>query len=66
LATIVEFVKICAILAASAMLGNWFLTEVKASKLKGEPWYSPYFSLPGILIICIIILLPILAWLFRR
>lgn len=64
--TITIFIKICAILTASALIGNWFLTEVKTSKRKGEPWYRPYFSLPAILIICIILVLPVLAWLFHQ
>jgi len=60
-----EIVKICAILIASAMLGNWFFSEVKACRHRGDPWYAPYISLPGILIVSFVILIPILAWLFR-
>ncbi|MCU0599382.1 MAG: hypothetical protein MUE70_09025 [Desulfobacterales bacterium] len=60
---LIELLKVCAILIASAMLGNWFLLEVKSSKRKGLPWYTPYFSVPGIIVICCIIIAPILIWL---
>jgi hypothetical protein len=65
MAALLELMKVCAVLIASAMLGNWFLSEVKASKKKGAPWYTPYMSIPGIIVICLIILLPILVWLFH-
>jgi len=59
---LLDLVKIIAILAAAGILGNWFLKEVKQAKMKGSPWYTPYFSVPGILVI-IALLLPILFWL---
>jgi len=59
---LLDIVKIVAILAAAGVLGHWFLKEVKQAKMKGRPWYTPYFSVPGILIL-IALLLPILAWL---
>lgn len=65
MAALLELMKVCAVLIASAMLGNWFLSEVKASKKKGAPWYTPYISIPGIIVICSIILLPVLLWLFH-
>jgi hypothetical protein len=62
---LIQLLKVCAILVASAMLGNWFLSEVKASKRRGAPWYTPYVSIPGIIVIGFIILAPILLWLLR-
>jgi hypothetical protein len=59
---LIDIAKIVAILAAAGILGNWFLKEVKQAKRQGKPWYTPYFSAPGILVI-IALLLPILAWL---
>ena len=59
---LIQLLKVCAILVASAMLGNWFLSEVKASKRRGAPWYTPYVSIPGIIVIGFIILVPILLW----
>jgi hypothetical protein len=62
---LIQLLKVCAILVASAMLGNWFLSEVKASKRRGAPWYTPYVSIPGIIVIGFIILVPILLWALR-
>ncbi len=59
---IVELIKMIAVVAAAATLGNWFLKEIKKSRARRSPWYTPYISLPGILVI-IAILLPILIYL---
>jgi hypothetical protein len=59
---IVEIIKMIAVVAAAATLGNWFLKEIKKSRARRSPWYTPYISLPGILVI-IAILLPILIYL---
>jgi hypothetical protein len=48
---------VCVLLAAS-ILGNWFLVELKRSRALGKPWYAGYLTIPGIIIICIILLLP--------
>ena len=50
-----------AVLVAAAILGNWYLAEHKKAKLAGQPWYRVYFSLPGIIIAVLIVLLPIFA-----
>ncbi|MGA6924883.1 MAG: hypothetical protein WBY88_04315 [Desulfosarcina sp.] len=39
------------ILAAAFFLGNWFLAEVKKAKALAKPWYAPYLTIPGILIL---------------
>jgi hypothetical protein len=57
--TLFFFLKIIPILFAAAILGNWFLSEVKKARTSGAPWYRPYFSMPGILIL-IVILIPVL------
>ncbi|MDM8517679.1 hypothetical protein QUF76_15895 [Desulfobacterales bacterium HSG16] len=49
-------IKAVPVLIAAVIVGNWFLAEVKKRKLKGEPVYKAYFSLPGILIILIFML----------
>ena len=43
--------KAIAILAAAFFLGNWFLSEVRKAKSAGKPWYAPYLTIPGILIL---------------
>ncbi|MGD8835897.1 MAG: hypothetical protein PVJ19_13215 [Desulfobacteraceae bacterium] len=49
------------VLIAAAILGNWYLTEYRKAKLAGQPWYRAHFSLPGILIVILIFLLPLIA-----
>lgn len=60
-----DLIKIVAILAAGAILGNWFLREVKQAKMSGKPWYTPYFSVPGLLVL-VALLLPVLIWIARH
>ena len=59
-------VKLIALLAAAAILGHWFLAEVKKTKASGGAWYRPYISPPGIMIICAIVAIPIIAWLMDK
>ena len=56
--TVVYILKVVAAVGAAMALGNWFLSEVKALKAKGEPIYKAYFTLPGILVI-IAVLIPV-------
>ena len=51
---------ICVLVAAS-ILGQWYLAEYRKARIKALPWYRTYFSLPGILIVVLILLLPIIA-----
>jgi hypothetical protein len=44
-------VKFVAVLVAASIIGNWFLAEVRKAKLKKEPWYKPYLSVPGLIIL---------------
>lgn len=46
-----EIIKFIPILIAALFLGNWFLTEAKKAKAARKPWYAPYLTIPGILII---------------
>jgi len=56
-----EFLPLICVLAAAAILGNWFLTEVRKSKILGRPWYAAYWSIPGIVIILLVVLLPLIV-----
>jgi len=49
--TLFNLVKYVAVVIAAIMVGNWFLAEVRKSKIKKEPWYKPYVSVPGLIII---------------
>ena len=57
--------KAIPILLAAFLLGNWFLSEVRKAKLAGKPWYAPYLTAPGILVL-LALLLPILLWVYTR
>jgi hypothetical protein len=63
-ATVTTIVKIIAPLVAAILLGNWFMSEVKKARFKGAPWYQPYLSIPGLLII-LVILIPIVLWIIK-
>jgi hypothetical protein len=66
LENLVTLVKIIAVCIAAGLLGNWFSDEVKKAKRKGYPPYKAYGSPPGILILVLIVLLPVLAWWLQR
>ena len=63
-ATVTTIVKIIAPLVAAVLLGNWFMSEVKKARFKGAPWYQPYLSIPGLLII-LAVLVPIVLWIIK-
>lgn len=50
--------KAIPILLAAFLLGNWFLSEVKKAKAARKPWYAPYLTIPGILIL-IVFMIPV-------
>lgn len=49
------------VLVAAILVGNWFLAEVRKSHAGKGPWYGPYLSIPGLLII-LILAIPIILW----
>ena len=61
MAKFLPFIQFACALAAAAILGNWFLSEARKSKKLGKPWYAPYLSIPGIIILLLIILLPLIV-----
>jgi len=63
-ATLTTIARIIAPLVAAIFLGNWFMSEVKKARFKGAPWYQPYISIPGLLII-LAILVPIILWIIK-
>lgn len=46
-----SILKAIPVLVAALFLGNWFLSEVRKAKSARKPWYAPYLTIPGILII---------------
>ncbi len=60
---IVYIIKIIPILIAAILLGNWFLAELKRANATDKPWYTAYISIPGLLILLAILVIPIVLWL---
>ena len=58
-------VKFVAVLVAALIIGNWYLAEVRKAKLKQQPWYKPYLSLPGLIILAVVSL-PLILLLISR
>jgi phage-related protein len=63
--TLATIVRIIAPLVAAILVGNWFMSEVRKARSKGTPWYQPYISIPGLLIILAVLLLPIVLWIIK-
>lgn len=63
---IVDILKFIPILIAAALLGNWFLSEFKRAKATGAPWYKAYISVPGLLILLAILVVPMVLWLMSH
>ena len=63
--SLVEAAKLVSVLLGAAILGNWFLSELKKSRRQDLPWYSAYLSPPGLLILAAL-LVPVVYWLARR
>lgn len=62
---LVKIIQLIAVLAAASILGNWYLAEHKKARASNLPLYRAYFNLPGIIIIILILLLPILVHFMR-
>lgn len=54
-----------AVLIAASFLGNLFLSELKKARALKKPWYAPYLTLPGLLII-IALFIPVVIWIFQH
>ena len=63
---IVFFLKIIPVLIAAILLGNWFLAELKRANATGKLWYTAYISVPGLLILLAILVIPIVLWLMSH
>ncbi|MGD9287302.1 MAG: hypothetical protein PVG74_06795 [Desulfobacterales bacterium] len=46
-----SLIKYAAVLVAAIIIGNWFLAEVRKSKINRAPWYKPYLTVPGLIIL---------------
>ncbi|MFZ0243240.1 MAG: hypothetical protein WAL90_16495 [Desulfobacterales bacterium] len=50
-------------LLAAVILGNLFLGEMKKARRSGAPWYAPYLTLPGLMMLAALST-PVWIWLF--
>ena len=64
IAPTMTIIKAIPILLAAFLLGNWFLKEARKAKAARKPWYAPYLTVPGILIL-IVFMIPIFLRFFR-
>ena len=62
----VKIIRLIAVLLAASILGNWYLAEYKKARAAHLPSYRAYFSLPGICILLLILLLPFLVRMIQR
>jgi H+/Cl- antiporter ClcA len=65
LSAVVSLLKMVAVLLAASLLGNWFLSELKKAHVLKKPWYAPYLTLPGLLII-VALFIPVVVWVFQH
>lgn len=63
---LIKSIQLIAVLVAAVVLGNWYLAEYRKARAANLPSYRAYFSLPGVLIVLLIVLLPILARYIQR
>jgi len=47
----IQFLSFISVVVASVLIGSWFLDEIKQAKMNHLPWYKPYLTFPGIVII---------------
>jgi hypothetical protein len=65
MAVLKSLLALCAPLLAAVILGNLFLAEVKKARTAGAPWYAPYLTLAGLLMLAALCS-PILICLLKR
>lgn len=63
---LIVLLKMIAVLLLGAAVGNWFFSRVKQGRTKGEAWYQAYLSLPGVIIIVTLLVLPLLLWMSQN
>lgn len=62
---LVTLIKLVAVFAAATYLGRWFQAEMKTSRARREPLFKPFLSLPGLIILGALTLLPIILWMLK-
>lgn len=61
-----NLVILCCTLLAAIILGNLFMVETRKARAKNAPWYAPYFTLPGMMVLSAVLGLPLLFWIIGK
>ncbi len=57
---------LCCTLLVAITLGNLFMREVVKARDNQSPWYTPYFTLPGLTVLAAVLGAPLVIWLIRK
>ncbi len=63
--SMITLFKFAAVLIAAILTGNWFLAEVRKAKINRQPWYKPYLTVPGLIILAALSL-PVVLWVVQQ
>jgi hypothetical protein len=63
--TFINLAVVCSTLLAAILLGKQFLFEVRRANATRAPWYSPYLTPAGLLVLAALAA-PIIYWLITR
>jgi hypothetical protein len=53
---LLHILKFVPILIAAILIGNWFLKELNRARALRKPWYAPYLTVPGVMILLALLL----------
>ncbi len=62
--SLISALKYAPVLIAAVLVGNAFLKEVRKAQQARAPWYRPYLTVPGVIVV-LALLAPIVLWLIR-
>lgn len=62
---LLKLVKFLPVLIAGLLVGRWYFSEVKKARRLRKPWYAPYLTVPGMMVI-LVLLFPIVYFFINR
>ncbi|MGD8368918.1 MAG: hypothetical protein PVG78_14875 [Desulfobacterales bacterium] len=62
---LLSILKFVPVLIAAVLVGNAFLKEVQKARRQKAPWYKPYLTVPGVIVV-IALLAPLVLWLIKK
>jgi hypothetical protein len=63
--TLISALKFIPVLLAAVLVGNAFLKEVRKAQQAKAPWYRPYLTAPGVIVV-LALLAPLVLWIVRK